>query len=136
MPSGTKFITDGSFEFIGAGNTISFNDAADISNATAGFEVGVDNYTVTLNAQLSAANYGTIQVSTTTGLSVTSSTGNVVLTGNRADLLAAGHRQLPPTDTNVNGTITFRVTVDDGNNGGTLLPSGVSGPTSPPTPSP
>jgi hypothetical protein len=40
MPSGTKFITDGSFEFIGAGNTISFNDAADISNATAGFEVG------------------------------------------------------------------------------------------------
>ena len=28
MPSGTKFITDGSFEFIGAGNTISFNDAA------------------------------------------------------------------------------------------------------------
>ncbi|KAB2969637.1 cadherin-like domain-containing protein, partial [Zoogloea sp.] len=131
MPSGTKFITDGSFEFIGAGNTISFNDAADISNAVAGFEAGVDNYTVTLNAQLSAANYGTIQVGTTTGLSVTSSTGNVVLTGSRADLLAAlATVTYLPTDTNVNGAITFRVTVDDGNNGGTQLPSGVSGPTS------
>ena len=131
MPSGTKFITDGSFEFIGAGNTISFNDAADISNATAGFEVGVDNYTITLNAQLSAANYGTIQVGTTIGLSVTSSTGNLVLTGNRADLLAAlATVSYVPTDTNVNGAITFRVTVDDGNNGGTQLPSGVSGPTS------
>ncbi|MCA0186229.1 MAG: tandem-95 repeat protein [Proteobacteria bacterium] len=131
MPSGTKFITDGSFEFIGAGNTISFNDAADISNGIAGFETGVDNYTVTLNAQLSAANYGTIQVGTTTGLSVTSSTGNVVLTGSRADLLAAlATVSYQPTDTNVNGAITFRVTVDDGNNGGTLLPSGVSGPTS------
>ncbi|MCK6394415.1 cadherin-like domain-containing protein [Zoogloea sp.] len=131
MPSGTKFITDGSFEFTGLGNTISFNDAADISNAVAGFEVGVDNYTITLNAQLSAANYGTIQVGTTTGLSVTSSTGNVVLTGNRADLLAAlATVSYQPTDTNVNGAITFRVTVDDGDNGGTQLPSGISGPTS------
>ena len=131
MPSGTKFITDGSFEFIGAGNTISFDNAADISNAVAGFEVGVDNYTITLNAQLSATNYGTIQVGTTTGLSVTSNTGNVVLTGSRADLLAAlATVTYLPTDTNVNGAITFRVTVDDGNNGGTQLPSGVSGPTS------
>ena len=70
-------------------------------------------------------------VGTTIGLSVTSSTGNLVLTGNRADLLAAlATVSYVPTDTNVNGAITFRVTVDDGNNGGTQLPSGVSGPTS------
>jgi VCBS repeat-containing protein len=133
-PTGTQVLTDGVYTF--APGELAFNDAADISNSTTAtdpFTEGVDEYTITLSANLSGS-YGTINVPVTTGLTVV--TGNntpdtdVVLTGTRADLLAALNSGITytPTDTNADASIAFTMTVDDGDNGGTELLYGVAGP--------
>lgn len=129
MPTGTMTITaNTSFVFTGLGKEITFDDAADISNASSPFTPGVDEYTITLNAQVApSTNFGTINTPITTGLTVTAGTGNVILTGSRADLLAAlAAVTYTPADWN-NQTITFTVTVDDLDNGGTRLTDGVAG---------
>jgi hypothetical protein len=133
MPSGTKYITDGSFEFIGVGNTISFNDAADLSNATRRLRTRHLRQ-LHHHPQRQARAQPTTAPSRWARPSASASPAAPATWFSPAARPTCWPHLPPsaytPTDTNVNGAITFRVTVDDGNNGGTQLPSGVTGPTS------
>ncbi len=123
-------ITGGSYVFIGS-TAISIADGKDFAG-DAGSQDGLDNnFKVTLNATLGAnTSYGDITVAPSAGVVIVDSgTGTVTLTGSRADIntaLANGVTFASGAG-NLDGTVTFTVTVDDNNNGGTALIDPVTG---------
>jgi VCBS repeat-containing protein len=136
MPLASQRLDNGSFAFTGA-NAISVTDPSDLVNTATplGFEVGRENdFTVTLNAQRFTADYGAISVDTSSGGAVIitgNNTATLTLKGDRAAIntwLATATYTVPAGDVDRNQTIVFTVTIDDGDNGGTALTSGVTGP--------
>ena len=122
--NGYHAITGGSYVFFGA-TAISIADAKDFSNSgQPGQQDGLDtNFSVTLNAKLGGADYGTITIATPGAVVTSNGTHTVTLTGSRADIntaLASGVTFTPAAG-NLDGTVEFTVTVDDNNNGGTAL---------------
>lgn len=138
--NGYHAITGGSYEFSTAnGNAISIADAKDFtgSDGVDGQQHGLDtNFTVTLNAKLGGADYGTITITTPGAVVTSNGTHTVSLTGSRADINAAlaSGVTFTPAAGNLDGTVEFIVTVNDNNNGGTALTdpvtntAGITGP--------
>ncbi|MFO1318467.1 MAG: Ig-like domain-containing protein [Burkholderiales bacterium] len=118
--------------FSGA-SAIRIDDALDLSNATAGFRTGNNDFTVTLTSRNGASNFGTLTLGTATGL--TSVTGNgtatVTLRGTRdAVNTALSGLTFAPLTSEYNGNVAarIRVVVNDNANHGTSVggaPAGV-----------
>jgi VCBS repeat-containing protein len=129
MPTGFRAVTGGTFAFTGA-NALSVADAADRTNATAGFEVAPETgFTVTLTTTRGGVAYGQIAVGAFGSVNVAgNNSGTVTLTGLLSEINAVlATAVFTSTDANNDQAVIFTMSVDDGDNGGTGLPGGIAG---------
>ncbi|NJR38140.1 MAG: hypothetical protein HC781_03920 [Leptolyngbyaceae cyanobacterium CSU_1_4] len=112
-------IEDGNpLNFSGA-NLISIDDVKDLGiNGN-----GLDTFTVTVEALNGATPYGSVQVTTGSGATISNdNTALVTISGTKAQVNAAlNGLSYTPADNNVDATVTLKVTAKDQANGGTAI---------------